>query len=305
MTKDLDFPGYEAKKPERTKGPRARLRRLKRELYAAALLPYGIRRHRRLLETCERTNSHTYTCFLRAPSQLAAVAGPVLDFLGSPQNRGRKLQILMFACSNGAEAFTLASWLRLHVPALDFQITASDLHEEMVQRCLLGEYSAAEALQSEYVTNDFVEATFDRVGERYIVKPSIRRRVAFRQANLLDTDGLAQAFSPADIVTVQNVLFHMNPAQARVAFGNVASFLKPRSVLLVEGMDLDLRVELTREHSLHPLDVNLRRIHAETRVHTPRDWWNYYWGTEPYFPLRALKQRRYSTIFLRGAGSEL
>jgi chemotaxis protein methyltransferase CheR len=304
MIKDLDFPGYEAKKLQETKGPRATLRRLKRELYAAALLPYGVRRHRRLLETCERTNTHTYTCFLRAPSQLAAVSGPVLEFLGSPQRQGRPLQILMFACSNGAEAFTLASWLQLHVPALDFQITASDLHEEMVQRCLLGEYSAAEALQSEYITKDFVEKTFDRIGERYVVKPGVRRRVSFRRANLLDVNGLARAFTPADIVTVQNVLFHMNPAQARVAFRNVTSFLKPRSVLLVEGMDLDLRIELTREHSLHPLDANLKKIHTETRIHTPRDWWNYYWGTEPYFPLRALKQRRYSTIFLRGAGSE-
>jgi chemotaxis protein methyltransferase CheR len=300
MTKGVNFPGYYAKVPARKAGARTALRRLKRAIYGAMLFPYGVRKHKRLLETCDRTSHHTYTCFLRAPAQLSAITGPVLDFLGAPQRTGRPIEILMFACSNGAEAFTLASWLTLNVPALRFHITASDLHQEMVDRCLAAEYSADEALQSEYITTEFVDATFERRGERYVVKQHIRDKVSFFQANILESNRPSERFVPADIVTAQNVLFHLSPANARIAFANAVSYLKPTGVLLAEGMDTDLRVELTQHHSLQPLVFDLKTIYSETRIHTPQDWWNYYWGTEPYFPLRREKERRYGTIFLRG-----
>lgn len=300
--KDPNFSGYHAKRIG-SRSPRGLLRRVKMQLYGAVLFPYGTYKHQRLLRDCKRVDNHTYTCFLRAPSQLRALTGPVLDFLGNPEREGRRLNILMFACSNGAEAYTIASWLMMKVPQLDFHITGSDLHQQMVERCVAAEYSEAEALHSDYVTREFVEATFDRKGDRYVVKPSIRERASFSQANLLDAEGLDKQFKPADLVTAQNVLFHLTPPDARKAFANVAKFLAPRSVLLVEGMDPDLRVELTRLHGLEPLTHDLRKIYSETRVHTPADWWNYYWGSEPYFPLRPDKERRYGTIFLRGAGS--
>jgi len=302
MGQDPNFTAYKAKIPSQQNGPRAALRRLKNDVYSAVLFPYGVKRHEHLLATCDRVDNHTYTCFLRAPAQLATLAGPVMDFLGSPQKTGRELELLMFACSNGAEVYTIASWLMQELPTLQFRIQASDLHQEMVDRCIAADYSADEALQSEYVSRAFVEATFDRKGDRYIVKPAIRERVQFRQASLLDRDALEQAFRPADIVTAQNVLFHMKPAMAREAFANAASFLKERSVLMVEGMDPDVRIEATKAHGLRPLTDNLRSIYSETRVHTPRDWWNYYWGTEPYFPLRKERDRRYGTIFVRESG---
>lgn len=301
MDRDPNFPGYRAKTFERATGHREVLRRLKRDLRSAIFFPYGVRKHKHLLATCDRVDNHTYTCFYRAPRQLSVLSGPVLDFLGTPQSEGRRLEILMFACSNGAEAYTIASWLIQQVPQLDFHIEGSDLHDEMVQRCIAADYSEDEALQSEYVTPEFVEATFDRQGNRYVVKSHIREKVSFRQANLLDQKGLQAAFRPADIVTAQNVLFHMKPPMARAAFANAAAFVKPRGVLLVEGMDAELRIELTRQHGLVPLTTDLKEIYSETRVHTPQDWWNYYWGTEPYFPLRSERERRYGTIFLRGA----
>ncbi len=133
-----------------------------------------------------------------------------------------------------------------------------------------------------------------------MVKPEIRAKASFTQASLLDAEGLAQKFGPSDIVTAQNVLFHLPPELAAQAFQNIARFLKPKSALFIEGMDLDVRVRLTREAGLRPLGRDLRRIYSETRVHTPMDWWKYYWGTEPYLPFRPDKERRYATIFLKG-----
>jgi chemotaxis protein methyltransferase CheR len=301
MPRTVAFQEYQATDPARGKGSllgNAYWFLKSKVLYGPVLFPYGVVRHTWLLATCDRTQSHTYTCFLRTPSQLEAVAGPVLEFLGG-RELGRPLEIVVLACSNGAEAYTLASFLTRRFPKLDFRITAADLHEEMVENGRAGSYSAAEALQSEFVRPEFVAQTFDVVGERYVVKPELRARVTFQQANLLDAE-LAQKLPAADIVTAQNVLFHLRPNDARKAFRNLVKLLKPRSALLIDGMDQPLRVELTSEFGLEPLAYNLKKIYRESRVHTPLDWWRYYWGSEPYSPLRRDRVRRYGTIFLRG-----
>lgn len=299
-----DFVGYTAKDPDRRIGirqlPGAAYWFLKSKLvYGALSYPYGVLKHSKLLRTVDRTSAHTYTCFYRSPTQLETLSGAVLDFLGHPERTGTRLEIVLMACSNGAEVYTIASWLSHQVPQLDFHITASDLHQSMADKATLGEYTAEEALQSEYITPGFIAQTFDRKGELYVVKPALRAKATFSQANLLDSEGLKGRFGPAHLVLAQNVLFHLSPDNARIAFDNLYSMLGPRGALLVEGMDPDLRVELTEKYGLEPLAANRRRIYSETRVHTPPDWWNYYWGSEPYFPLRHDKERRYGTIFLK------
>lgn len=303
MAGTVAFPEYRASDPERGKGSlvgNAYWFLKAKVLYGPVTYPYGVLKHERLLATCDRTQSHTYTCFCRTPSQLEALAGPVLDFLGGRQ-LGRPLEILVLACSNGAEAYTLASFLSRRLPNLDFRITAADLHQEMVETARAGNYSEDEALQSQYIRPEFIAHTFDKVGDRFVVRPEIKAHVTFTQANLLD-EKLHEKFSPADVVTAQNVLFHLKPKDARKAFNNIVRLLRPQSVLLLDGMDQPLRVEMTRAHGLEPLEYKTKEIYEESRVHTPLDWWRYYWGSEPYSPFRRDRARRYGTVFLKRPG---
>lgn len=297
------FPGYQAKAPaerRRFDSLRKAYRAVKSYVYDVGLYPYGVYRHRALLRSSERLSTHTYTSFYRAPAQLRALSGPVLDFLGNPQRGGERLEILLLACSSGAEVYTIASWLMQQLPGLNFHIHASDLHDELVDYARAGKYKPDEVLHSEYINQPFIDATFEQVsGGDYVVRSEIRARTSFRQANLLDGDGLRKHFSKAPLVIAQNVLFHLSPSQATTALENLVTLMMPRAVLLLEGMDLGLRSELTARHSLRPLPTDARQIYAETRVHTPRDWWNYYWGTEPYNPFHPDRERRYTTIFLR------
>lgn len=302
MSGSVAFSGYAANDPNRGKGSllgNAYWFLKSKVLYGPVLYPYGVLKHTRLLATCERTQSHTYTCFYRTPTQLEALARPVYEFLGGPALK-RPLDILVLACSNGAEAYTIASFLMRRRPELEFKITAADLHQEMVDYGRAASYLPEEALHSEYVDAAFVADTFDQVDGRYVVKPHIRERVSFTQANLLDPE-LKNKFAPADVVTAQNVLFHLKPHDARAAFHNIVSLLKPRAALFIDGMDQPLRIELTEAHELEPLGWKTRQIYSETRVHTPPDWWRYYWGSEPYSPLRRDRARRYETVFLKGA----
>jgi chemotaxis protein methyltransferase CheR len=300
------FPGYQAKapaKPRRFDSVRKAYRFVRSYVYDVGSYPYGAYRHRALLRSSDRLSTHTWTCFYRAPAQLRALSGPVLDFLGNPQRSGERFDILLLACSSGAEVYTIASWLMQRVPGLNFHIHASDLHDELVEYARAGKYTADEVLHSEYIGQPFIHATFEQVAGSYIVRPEIRAKASFRQANLLDGDGLRKQFGTAPLVIAQNVLFHLSPPRATTAFENLVSLMAPRSVLLMEGMDLGLRSELTARHGLRPLATDARQIYEETRVHTPRDWWNYYWGMEPYTRLHPDRERRYATIFLRDSAA--
>src|SRR5205823_5112503 len=113
-----------------------------------------------------------YTCFFRSPAQLEAIAGPVIDFLLDANASSKKrLDILLFACSNGAEAYTIASTLMRAHPSLDLHIAASDLHEEMVARASAARYSKDEIRLSRHISDALINDTFDEDGDAYIVKP--------------------------------------------------------------------------------------------------------------------------------------
>lgn len=298
MASTLDYPHYAAKpvadpapgRPRRSGG-----RLVTRLLHDGLLLPYGLLRHRRLMRRCRHLDDHTYTCFMRSPAQLALLSGPILDHL-RPAGR---LEILLLACSNGAEAYTIVSWLRRQRPELDVRIHASDLHPEMVQRAERAEYTHDEVMHSGYVTEGFLRDTCERHGDRLVVRPEIRACVRFSQASLLDGDDLRARFGQAPLVVAQNVLFHLPPEQERRAFGHLVELTAPGGAMLVAGMNLDRRVQLARRHGLRPFTTNLRDIHEEGRAHTPPHWWRVYWGAEPFLPVRRDRALRYATAFAR------
>ncbi|WP_137700397.1 CheR family methyltransferase [Marimonas lutisalis] len=301
MSVSPDYKDYSAKPPgtEAAKANSLYEFLRNRVLYDTILLPYGLLRHRRLLKKSKRVNDHTYTCFLRGPAQLRLLTGPVLDFI-RPQGR---LDITLLACSNGAETYTIASVLRKTHPDLDFHIYASDLHQSMIDRAKAAEYSSDEVLHSVYMTEEFLQDTFLAQGDSYVVRPELREYVSFSQANLLDGETLRAKFGQSPLVIAQNVLFHLTPEDTASAFDNLVSLLAPRGVLLIEGMQLDLRVALTKKYGLSPFTQNLRQIFQETRVHTPPHWWRVYWGTEPFLFWRKDRARRYGTAFKRDEGT--
>lgn len=263
-------------------------------LYGTLLYRYGVARHEALQKRAAKSQSHTYTRFCRSPGQLDALTGPVMaTLLATPASE--KFQIHVFASSNGSESYTLASVLRTRFPELDFEIAASDLHLDMIERAESASYTSEE-VHYWGTSKNFVEQTFHEVDGTYIVKPEIRERVTFRRADILDAN-LGSQFERADLVFMQNVLCHLDPEPATQAFQNVVQLLKPKSALFLDGMNLDLRELLTKEAGLVPLDFKVREIHEFARTHIGQRWWNYYYGFEPYATWHRNRARRFSTIF--------
>jgi chemotaxis protein methyltransferase CheR len=247
----------------------------------------------------EDRQSFTYTQFFRLPTQYAALTGPVLDFVGDA-GRDAPLRIVVVACSMGAEAYSIASLLRLRKPQLDFKIDAFDIDPSVIEIAQQAIYDRDWVLRKGHVTPDLVAATFNEVGGRFMVKPAVAARVHFRTGDILDADAVKR-MPAADIVYAQNMLCNMRRPMARQAFQNICALLGPRSALVVDGMDLDMRSRLSRAHALEPLDYEIELIHEEARqVRGLRYPW-FATGLEPFEADRKDRVRRYATVFLRGA----
>jgi len=255
-----------------------------------------------------------YTRFLRAPTQYAALAGPVAALL-VPSVRDRPLEIVVLGCSNGAEPCSIASTLLASCPGLEFAIQAYDIDDEVLARARAGVYTREEVLvgcadgahlhrgePNDAVDGEFVRRTFEVQGERFSVRPRVGDRIRFGVANALDPE-LPTRAGRADVVFAQNFLYHLGRDDCERAFENVCRLLRPSAALFVDGMDLDLRQALTRRHGLVPLDFEIEAIHAELRRERGWAWPTLYWGLEPLSRYRRDWKRRYATIFIRGHGT--
>jgi len=254
-------------------------------------------RHNITLFVSERKNA-TFTLFLRLPTQFDALSGPVINFLLS-DGRANNLTITVLGCSNGAEAYSVASILKNRHPDIEFSIHGYDIVKEMIDKAQSACYaSTEEVFNNKMITASFINNTFNIEKHFYKIKPEIAEHVYFDVADALDPN-LKNIIGTSDIVYAQNFFFHMKPKMAKKAFHNICSLLNSKAVLFVDGMDLGIRQNLSRINNLVPLEFKIEEIHNEARIGRTDAWPFTYWGLEPFLTFRREWQRRYSTIFIK------
>ncbi len=246
----------------------------------------------------KRDGSITFTRFIRLPTQFEALSGPVLEFVGGC-SKTEPLRIVVLGCSNGAEAYSVASILSTTHPGLQFEIRAGDFNSEMVKVAESGCYTRDNVYDNKIMRDEFVSRTFEIAGESFCIKPEIRRHVKFDTLDAFDP-GLAHKIGQFDIIFAQNFLFNHSRPKAALLFNNILTLAKPRSVLFLEGMDYDMRAGLTRLCGFRPLDFKIEEIHNDALSERAVGWPYTYWGLEPFSRLHLAWKRRYATIFIRG-----
>ena len=258
---------------------------------------YGQALRHRLAQHLEDRRSHTFTQFYRAPGQLDALCGPVLDFLVAG---ARQIRIVALGCSTGAEAYSLASELLARRPGLDFRIDAFDISADVLVAARSATYQAKWVRQNPLITPDFITRTFVCSGDEWKVRDRIAERVRFQQADVVDATIRSRA-QCADIVLACNVMCNLRRPAARRLFQNAVALLQSPGALFVDGMDLDMRVRLAHRHRLVPLTFEMRRIHEEARLVRGDHYPWFAAGLEPFSAHRRDREFRYATIFLRDA----
>lgn len=260
---------------------------------------YGQALRHRLIQHIEDRTSYTFTQFYRAPGQLDALCGPVLDFLAAGS---RQVRIVALGCSTGAEAYTLASELLTRHPRLEFTIDAFDISADVLAVARSATYPADWVRQNPLIMSEFIARTFVCNRDEWKVRDQITERVHFYQADVADP-AIRLTAKCADIVLACNIMCNLQRPAARRLFQNAVALLKSRAALFVDGMDLDMRVRLARQHQLVPLTFEMIRIHEEARlVRGDRYPW-FAAGLEPFSTWRRNREFRYATIFLRDAAA--
>jgi chemotaxis protein methyltransferase CheR len=95
---------------------------------------------------------------------------------------GRRLTIWSAACSTGDEPYSLVMALSRHLALSEIKIIATDIDKQVLESARVGLYNEKSIAA---VPQDLKEKYFTKIGSSYQISEEIKRRVEFREQNLL------------------------------------------------------------------------------------------------------------------------
>lgn len=152
------------------------------------------------------------TSFYRNPPQLKSFADEVLPPMIKEKlnNCGTKtLKIWSAGCSTGEEPYTLAILALEHLKSTigwNIEIVASDISEQVLKAARQGIYNEM-TLRS--TPREIREKYFTREGDKFQIKPEVKKLVRFGFLNLNDTRKLSM-YSKMDFVFCRNVMIYFS-----------------------------------------------------------------------------------------------
>lgn len=179
------------------------------------------------------------TWFFRDAEAFAALARLATECLATAEP-GRVLRVLSLPCSTGEEPYTMAMALvdagvapeRFHVDAMDI----SERALAKARRCQYGRNSFRGA------DLNFRDRHFTAEGERWHLRPEIRRQVRFHARNLF-AEGELPGSDAYDFIFCRNLLIYFDrPTQDR-AIALLARRLSPAGALFVAPAEMTLLMD--------------------------------------------------------------
>lgn len=171
------------------------------------------------------------TLFFRDRHPFDALRDHVLPELIVERAPKAALRIWCAACSTGQEPYSLAMMLRESFPELAkwrVEILATDIAPAILERAREGTYSSFEVQRGLPV--QLLVKCFDQQGDRWQLKPELRRMVNFQSFNLLDDPTRLGTF---DIVLCRNVLIYFDQPTKSAVLERIANRLAPSGALLL------------------------------------------------------------------------
>ena len=228
---------------------------------------------------------------------------PELELLRRLSGVGSRVRIAVLGSSNGAEVYSIAWALRSAQPDVKLEMRAVDISASALEEAREGLYEPGlSELVSEPIfermTGKEREEMFEKDGDRFRIKPWVRKGIAWEVGDAGDPR-IVDALGPQDIVVANRFLCHMPPPEAERVLRNLVRLLVPGGHLFVSGVDLDVRTKVARDLGWIPVPDLLEEIHEgdpSLRV----SWPHKYWGLEPIDRKRSDWQIRYASVFRVG-----
>ena len=98
------------------------------------------------------------------------------------QKFGKNLKVWSAACSTGDEPYSLVMALSRHIPLNQIKIIATDLDKQVIAKAKVGLYNEKSIVG---VPADLKSKYFTKVGTSYKISDEIKKRVEFKEHNLL------------------------------------------------------------------------------------------------------------------------
>ncbi len=181
------------------------------------------------------------TSFFRDPELFRRLGKDILPSLLANRANEKRLRVWSAACAAGQEAYSLAMMLDnlgLAAEGWTIDLIASDISAEAVARAERGHYSFFEAQRG--LSEGDLAVWFRAEAGGYTVAEHIRRMVAFRRFNLLDSYGW---LDDLDLVLCRNVLIYFDSGTKLSVLERIADAMAPGGVLVLG------EAETARTHS--------------------------------------------------------
>ena len=182
-----------------------------------------IKRDRKALEDFVTYLTINVTEFFRNPLQWDILEKHIVPLLTQKKNT---IKIWSAACSTGDEPYSLAMTLAHLMPLTNFQITATDIDKEVLEKAKAGVYPERNLAN---IPAKFKEKYMTFQDGNYVVKPELKQRITFKQHNLLKDPYP----SGMDLIVCRNVLIYFTEEAKKGIYANFNKALVDDGILFV------------------------------------------------------------------------
>lgn len=161
--------------------------------------------------------------FFRNPQRWEVLENEILPRLLKEPS---KLKVWSAACSTGEEPYSLVMLLRKYLNDRQYEVTATDLDQSILDRAIKGFYPERSIKD---VPENMLKKYFkvDQMG--YKVTEDVKDQIRFRRHNLL-ADKYEKGF---DLIVCRNVMIYFTEQAKEEIYMNFSRALKPGGVLFV------------------------------------------------------------------------
>ncbi len=198
--------------------------------------PYGIL-HQKAVEAMT-TNE---TSFFRDLTPFHVLRDQIFPDLIERKGQMKHLKMWCGASSSGQEPYSVMFTIFEHFPALknwNIQFIATDISEEMVDKCRAGQYSQLEVNRG--LPANCLTRYFSKKGMNWQVQDDIRRRIDFKPMNLA---GSWLPFPKLDLVFLRNVMIYFDMETKKQILANIRTLLDPNGYLFLGGSETTINVD--------------------------------------------------------------
>lgn len=181
------------------------------------------------------------TSFFRDLHPFEALRQVLLPELMARRAADRSINFWCGAASTGQEPFSVLMTIAEHFPAMlnwNLNFVATDLSLDVLERARAGRFNQLEVNRG--LPASLLVKYFTRQGAEWEFSPELRRRVQFKELNLVKE---WPHIPPTDIVFLRNVLIYFDLDTKRTILGKVRRILRPGGCLLLGGAESTLNID--------------------------------------------------------------